>query len=57
MINNYALQESFACRYRHCNKCEGELDISKDEEIVCALCGETFCSHCIYLHQKSCYGI
>ena len=57
MINNYTLQESFACRYRHCNKCEGELDISKDKEIVCDLCGETFCSRCIYLHQKSCYGI
>ncbi len=57
MINYYALQESFACRYRHCNECKRELDIFKDEEIVCALCGETFCSQCINIHQKFCYRI
>ncbi|MBA7675880.1 hypothetical protein ES703_84119 [subsurface metagenome] len=56
MINYNALQESFACRYRHCSKCDVELDISNDDEIVCVLCGETFCSRCIYLHQKSCNG-
>ncbi|MFX1374722.1 MAG: hypothetical protein ACFFA0_02815 [Promethearchaeota archaeon] len=57
MINFYALQESFACRYRHCNECEGELDISKDQEVVCALCGETFCVSCINSHQKYCQAI
>ncbi|MFW9939552.1 MAG: hypothetical protein ACFFFT_00830 [Candidatus Thorarchaeota archaeon] len=57
MANIHALQESFACKYRHCSKCGVELDISKDKELVCALCGETFCSDCIYLHQKSCFGI
>lgn len=49
-------RDSFALRYRHCNRCEKNLDIYKNEEIVCALCGETFCAICINLHQKYCYS-
>lgn len=47
-------QISFAERYRHCNRCENELQIDQDEEIVCALCGETYCKNCIDKHQKFC---
>lgn len=57
MINYNALQESFACRYRHCNQCEVKLNIDNDEEIVCVLCGETFCKNCIIIHQEYCPGI
>ena len=57
MINYNAHQESFACRYRHCNQCEVELDISRDKEVVCVLCGETFCTACIFIHQEYCPGI
>jgi len=45
-------QISFAERYRHCNRCEQYLHIDRDEEIVCALCGETFCLDCIHKHQQ-----
>ena len=48
-------QKSFAERYRQCNRCDVKLDIHKDEEIVCAACGETFCGTCINKHQKICY--
>ena len=48
-------RKSFAQRYRHCNRCEKSLDIIIDEEIVCALCGETFCKSCIIKHQNYCY--
>ncbi|MFW9826272.1 MAG: hypothetical protein ACFFEY_01485 [Candidatus Thorarchaeota archaeon] len=51
------LRLSFAKRYRICNRCETSLDIENDEEIVCLLCGETFCSNCISNHQKYCYDI
>jgi hypothetical protein len=47
-------QISFAERYRHCNRCEKYLFIDQDEEIVCALCGETFCINCISKHQELC---
>jgi hypothetical protein len=57
MLNHYALQESFACRYSHCNHCEIKLNISNDEEVVCALCGETFCDRCIHIHQIYCREI
>jgi len=57
MLNYCALQESFASRYRHCNHCEGDLNILEDEEIVCVLCGETFCDHCINIHQIYCREI
>ena len=57
MLNYNALQESFACRYRHCNQCEVKLNIDNDEEIVCVLCGETFCKNCILIHQEYCPGI
>ena len=50
----YKEQISFAERYRHCNRCENDLRIDHDEEIVCALCGETFCKNCIGIHQKFC---
>ena len=52
--NNIA---SFANRYRHCNRCNKYLYIANDEEIVCGLCGETFCNNCITNHQKYCYSI
>ena len=44
----------FAERYRQCNRCEKYLQIDNDEEIVCVLCGETFCNECINKHQKFC---
>jgi hypothetical protein len=47
-------QISFADRYRHCNRCEKYLHIEQNEEIVCALCGETFCINCINKHQQFC---
>jgi len=40
-------RSSFAKRYRQCNRCEKELNIHNNEEIVCLLCGETFCNYCI----------
>ena len=49
-------RESFAVRYRHCNRCKKSLNIQYNEEIVCALCGETFCFECINPHQKYCYS-
>lgn len=48
---------SFAKRYRRCNRCEKNLNIYNDEEIVCGLCGETFCNRCINSHQKYCYSV
>ncbi len=48
-------KNSFSERYRHCNRCEITLNIHNDEEIVCVLCGETFCNSCINKHQKYCY--
>ena len=48
---------SFAERYRHCNRCEKNLNIINNEEIVCGLCGETFCNYCINNHQKYFYSI
>lgn len=45
----------FAQGYRHCNHCEKHLNIKIDEEIICAICGETFCKSCITNHQKCCY--
>ncbi|MFX0072816.1 MAG: hypothetical protein ACFFAO_17175 [Candidatus Hermodarchaeota archaeon] len=53
-IESYRI--SFARRYRECNRCEKDLNILRNEEIVCALCGETFCNSCINKHQKYCYG-
>lgn len=50
------VKDSFAKRYRHCNRCEKNLNIYNDEEIVCGLCGETFCNCCISGHQKYCYN-
>jgi hypothetical protein len=50
-------RESFAWRYRHCNRCEKHLNIHDNEEIVCGLCGETFCNYCINHHQKYCYNV
>ncbi|MFX1388770.1 MAG: hypothetical protein ACFE9Z_01750 [Promethearchaeota archaeon] len=50
------LRSSFSLRYRHCNRCQKTLNIDNDEEIVCVLCGETFCSKCINSHQKYCYS-
>ncbi|MFX1325589.1 MAG: hypothetical protein ACFE8N_11580 [Promethearchaeota archaeon] len=47
--------KSFTERYNYCNRCERHLRITNDEEIVCALCGETFCCNCISIHQQSCY--
>jgi len=38
-------QQTFSYRYNHCNRCSLALDIEHDEEIVCALCGETFCKN------------
>ncbi len=49
-------QKSFESRYRHCNRCEGDLNIHNDEETVCVLCGETFCKLCIEKHQRYCYN-
>ncbi len=49
-------RSSFAKRYRQCNRCEKELNIYNNEEIVCVLCGETFCNCCINNHQKYCYS-
>ncbi|MFX1378529.1 MAG: hypothetical protein ACFFA4_05510 [Promethearchaeota archaeon] len=49
-------RSSFAKRYRHCNRCEKELNIINNEEIACVLCGETFCNSCINNHQKYCYS-
>ena len=51
------VRDSFAWRYRHCNRCETNLNIYTNEEIVCALCGETFCAHCVDDHQKYCYNV
>ncbi|MFX0028824.1 MAG: hypothetical protein ACFE8B_06415 [Candidatus Hermodarchaeota archaeon] len=48
----YKEQISFAEHYRHCNRCEKYLNIDQDEEIVCAICGETFCNDCIKNHQQ-----
>ncbi|MFW9971065.1 MAG: hypothetical protein ACFFDF_12800 [Candidatus Odinarchaeota archaeon] len=50
-------RSSFAKRYQHCNRCEKELNIQNNDEIVCVLCGETFCNWCINKHQKYCYNI
>ncbi|MFX1280600.1 MAG: hypothetical protein ACFFA3_14580 [Promethearchaeota archaeon] len=47
---------TFAERYRRCNRCEKDLIIVNDEEVVCALCGETFCNECINKHQQFCYN-
>ncbi|MHA2051504.1 MAG: hypothetical protein ACW986_17965 [Promethearchaeota archaeon] len=52
---HYKDQKTFAVRYRHCNRCEKQLKIYRDEEIVCVLCGETFCESCIRKHQQYCY--
>ncbi|MFX1569840.1 MAG: hypothetical protein ACFFCV_15920 [Promethearchaeota archaeon] len=49
-------RDSFAVRYRRCNRCMKSLDIYSNEEIVCVLCGETFCANCITPHQKYCYS-
>lgn len=49
------LRYTFAFRYRHCNRCDKYLNISANEEIVCASCGETFCESCITNHQRYCY--
>ena len=49
-------QQSFSYQYSHCNRCNKELDIKNDEEVVCILCGETFCEYCIAKHQVYCYG-
>lgn len=46
---------SFAERYRNCNRCERDICIEYDKEIVCASCGETFCENCINRHQQFCY--
>lgn len=51
----YKEKFSFAERYRNCNRCEKRLCIEHDEEIVCALCGETFCGKCINKHQQYCF--
>lgn len=48
-------QQSFSYKYNHCNRCSIELGIKNDEEIVCELCGETFCKTCIGKHQVYCY--
>ncbi|MFX1600658.1 MAG: hypothetical protein ACFFB6_08690 [Promethearchaeota archaeon] len=50
-------KSSFAKRYQRCNRCEKYLNIANDEEIVCGLCGETFCDFCIKSHQKYCYSM
>jgi len=52
-----SIRASFAERYRHCNHCEKNLNIFNNDEIVCGLCGETFCNRCINNHQIYCYGI
>ncbi|MFX1374724.1 MAG: hypothetical protein ACFFA0_02825 [Promethearchaeota archaeon] len=46
---------SFEDRYQHCNRCKIYLNVDCDKEIVCALCGETFCNNCIDKHQQFCY--
>lgn len=51
------VKDSFACRYKQCNRCEKNLNIYNNEEIVCVLCGETFCAGCISNHQKYCYNV
>jgi hypothetical protein len=48
-------QKSFAERYKQCNRCDLKLNIYNDEEIVCAICGETFCKTCINKHQRFCF--
>ncbi|MFX0000465.1 MAG: hypothetical protein ACFE9Q_08215 [Candidatus Hodarchaeota archaeon] len=50
-------KDYFAWRYRHCNYCEKNLNIYNNEEIVCGLCGETFCNSCINHHQQYCYNL
>ena len=50
------VRASFAERYQHCNHCEKTLNIYNNEEVVCVLCGETFCNCCINTHQKYCYS-
>lgn len=50
-------KNSFSKRYQHCNRCEINLNISNNEEIVCGICGETFCNSCIDKHQKYCYSL
>lgn len=48
-------RDTFASKYQHCNHCKKFLNIFNNEEIICALCGETFCNCCITNHQKYCY--
>ena len=39
-------------RYQQCNRCKIKLNVDRDEEIICLLCGETFCNSCIDKHTK-----
>ena len=51
----YKEQKSFSDRYKQCNRCGAKLNIFNDEEIICAVCGETFCGICINKHQRFCF--